>query len=153
MPAPIAQSKTAAYWSLSEQSAARGEHNDCTVKALAVACNVSYDDAHQALEANGRKHRDGAYFHTIRAAVEQLGYKLNVIDPAGIIASYPKPHCDKLKNVTTHHPDRFASVWPKGTFLLFPAGHVAAIVDGQNHDWTRGRANRVQSMYEVVEKD
>ena len=67
-----------------------------------------------------------------------------------MIARYPGAH-KALRNVTTHHPERFSDVWRDGkTYLMYTRGHVLAIVNGVNHDWTRGRAKRCKALYEVV---
>ena len=68
--------------------------------------------------------------------------------PVDIINLYPSPHC-KLKGVTTHHPDRFRKHWPQGRYLLVTASHVAAVVDGEMHDWARNHSIRVTSIYDV----
>lgn len=54
MPAPIRTSLTATYNALAQEASARGESNDCSVKALALVAGVSYAAAHAALaEAGG----------------------------------------------------------------------------------------------------
>ena len=149
MPAPKKTSKTDRYLDVARESRQYGETNDCTVKAVAITTGASYEDAHWALAEFGRKNGHGAQISQTVGALGLLGCTARRVRIGEIIDSYPKPHCNVLKNITTHHPDRFASVWPAGAYLLFTAGHVAAVVDGENHDWTRGSAKRVEEMFIV----
>lgn len=149
MPAIRKVSYTTVFTQLNETSAAMGETNDCSVKAVALVANVSYAQAHEALKQRGRKERKGAYTHDIIAAVRATGKEVTLVDQRSIIANYPSPHRDVLKGLTTHHPRRFNKAWPKGRYLMFVKRHVAAVIDGELHDWTVNKAKRVQALYEV----
>ena len=143
--------RTEEFIQLSQQASSMGEKNDCSVKAVALVAGVSYEQALVALAQEGRKNGKGAYTQPILRAVERCG-KNHVRLPVDlIIKSYPKGHCDVLKNVTTHHPARFPAAWKSGTFLMFTTRHVCAIIDGVNHDWTNGRAMRAMSVYRILE--
>jgi len=125
------------------------EHRDCAVRAVAVVTGVSYAEAHAALTAAGRAPRRGTYTPTIRSALAALGFEAELQNLQRIIDSYPGAHA-QLRNVTTHHPERFSKVWRDGrAYLLFTNEHVAGCVDGHVHDWTRGRACRVTMVWEV----
>ena len=142
---------TAEFKALLNQTIANGEANDCSIKAVAIVCGVTYEQAKAALAAAGRKDRKGAYTHQIHAAVAALGKKVERANIQDIIAQYPKGHRDVLKNITTHHPARFNKVWSNGkSYLAYNGSHVTAIVDGTNHDWTVGCARRIYALYEVV---
>lgn len=131
-------------------TSAYGEKNDCSVKAVALACGVSYDVAHAEMQKQGRKQGRGASTASIELACIALGKQLNPVSPRHKIAAYPGVH-KNLQNVTTHHPARFPDVWKDGkTYLAYIRGHVLAIVDGVVHDWTVGRAYRVQRILEVL---
>ncbi len=149
MPAIKKVSFTQVFTQLNTESYRNHENNDCAVKAVAVVAGVSYEAAKAELAKRGRKDRKGAYTHDILFAVRFFGKTVEAVDMRTVIARYPSPHRDVLKGVTTHHPRRFAKVWPKGKFLLFITRHVAACVDGELHDWTVNSAKRVQYMYEV----
>lgn len=149
MPAIKKVSLTTVFSQLNETSAAMGETNDCAVKAVALVANVSYAQAHEALKQRGRKARRGAYTHDIIKAVRAAGKEVILVDQRSIIAHYPSPHCNVLKGLTTHHPRRFNKVWPKGRYLMFVARHVAAVIDGELHDWTVNKAKRVVALYQV----
>jgi hypothetical protein len=133
-----------------------GETNDCAVKAVALACEVDYATAHAMLKKNGRKDRKGTYRHTTRRSVEELGCTIRVWshrEHKDVIASYPKAH-QILKNITTHHPRRFAKRWAQAdlnkTYLFFCSRHVAVVKAGQLHDWTVNSAKPVLEIWEIT---
>jgi hypothetical protein len=144
--------KTELYVSLNEKAKdIHEETNHCAVIALAAVTGLDYELAHAALAFEGRKTGEATHFSMIEAALEKLGYKLEGQNIRGFIERYHGFHADVLKNVTTHHPERFPAVWKDGqNYLFFTTKHVAAIVDGVNHDWTKGTAKRVKSIYRVV---
>lgn len=146
------KTKALDYVAMRNASARYNEHNDCAVVALAVACNVEYEEAHAALAKQGRRNRRGTFFHHTVAAVKTLGFELEPINPRDFIDRYPGQQ-KTLKNVTTHHPDRFPKVWADGnTYLIQTDRHILAVKDGVNCDWTRGRAMRAKAIHKVVPK-
>lgn len=129
-----------------------GENKDCSVRAVAVVCGLSYEAALAALAAVGREPGRGAPASRIREAIESLGFQLERVDLQERIAQYPGAHAN-LKNVTTHHPARFPKVWADGeAYLFYTDRHVAGVTNGVNHDWTLGRACHVESIYRVFRK-
>ncbi len=133
------------------QGCALNERNDCAVRAVAAATGRPYDEVHALFKAEGRRDGGRTFCNITWAVLKQLGLKAEIRNPRDMISQYPGNHARVLKSVTTHHPDRFNKVWADGkTYLLFTPGHILAVVNGVNHDWTRGRAMRVTRMYEVV---
>lgn len=135
---------------LHADSRAQGEDNDCTVKAISVVTGVSYEEAHAALKAAGRK--DGRGTHRINQvhALASLGYKMVRIPTRSIIEAYPGVHRN-LQSVTTHHPERFSDAWADmPPCLLYSNRHVSAFRDGELHDWAKGRALRCYEVMRVV---
>jgi hypothetical protein len=150
MPSIKYVSKTETYQDMVTESFSEKEKNDCAVKALAITCCVTYKVAREALAEQGRKPGKGTDNLHLRSAIEALGKKAIARPVRGFINNYPSPH-NNLKGVTTHHPDRFNSVWADGkSYLFFKKGHVLAVVNGTNHDFTRGRAFHVHTIWEVV---
>jgi hypothetical protein len=134
---------------INRSSDAMGETNDCAVKAIALATNTPYTIAHKALKDAGRKNRKGSYFTEQKAAMRKLGFDYRYISTADFIARYPGRGAT-LKNVTTHHMDRYKKVWADGkTYLIYTRSHVGAVINGVNHDWTKGRSRRVRYILEV----
>lgn len=144
---PIAKSET--FNALNTVAFLKGETNDCGVKAISLAGRIPYDQAHAMAAAKGRKAKACMWRSDIKACIEATGKKLTRIDPREIIATYPGVHGRVLKSITTHHPRRFAKVWPKGTFLLFQSGHVSVVIDGTLHDWAVNNAKIVTEIYRV----
>lgn len=143
--------RTEEYTIMRSASNAFDERNDCTVVASAIACGVTYAEAHKALEKFGRKKGKGvSIMKMVTAIKEELGFFVKLVPASEFISRYPKGHRDVLKHVTTHHPERFNDVWADGnTYIFFTTDHVAAVVNGVNHDWTKGRAKRVQAIFRV----
>lgn len=142
--------KTAMFNRLSEAAASINETNDCSVKAVAAVVGCEYMIAHEAMKEQGRKNRRGAMTWEIQKAVEALGCKFERIPARTFIDRYPGNH-KNLKTVTSHHPERFGKVWDDGkTYLLFTRSHVLAVVNGVNHDWSKGRALRAYMILEVT---
>lgn len=119
-----------------KQSEKFGEHNDCTVKALALTTKLSYEEAHEALKREGRKEGKGAYSYQWKAAFKNSGYDLvRVIDfTAKTVMGIPK---DK----------KFKKSYK---YLVRVRGHVLAVRNNEVLDWTEGRRHRIQEVYKVV---
>ncbi len=149
MPAIKKIGYTNIFSQINERSRENGETNDCAVKAVSIAARVTYSAALNELTLRGRKARTGTYTHDIITALRTFGKTVTAIDPRSIIDTYPSPHNVKATCITTHHPRRFAKAWPKGTYLLFVKRHVAAVVDGELHDWTVNSAKKVIAIYKV----
>ena len=139
---------TDTFVKLEAEKQEHGERNDCAVKATVLVTGKPYKVCLDALRAAGRKPRQGAWTSTILKVMKELGAKTEPVDPQSIIKEYPGIH-STLKHITTHHPRRFAKVWPEGTYVLFMVGHVAVVKDGVLHDWTVNRTKRVTSIYRV----
>lgn len=152
MPAPIRQSADSRFVALQQVSRSLGENNDCTVKAIAATTGLQYGVVHAQLQHHGRKSGRGAHLHIMDAALRSLGFKKERVAPSQFINQYPKSH-QILKSVTTHHADRFNSVWADGNnYILFTSSyrHAVGIVNGTNVDWTRGRAQRIVEIWKIT---
>lgn len=127
------------------------EHNDCAVVALMQVTGKSYKEVHSALAEAGRKPRKGTYRHEEVKALKKLGFVMVRVYTEDILSKYPAPHCNVLKNVTTHHPRRFPGAFDADKkYLMRVKGHILAIVDGEVKDWSINRSLRAYSIEEVV---
>lgn len=126
-----------AFASMQDESNKFGETRDCSVKAVAIACEVDYGVAHAALKKHGRKDKRSAYHGTINNALKELGFKKVKVDCSA-------------RTVTTIPRDR---AFRNGRFMVFVSGHVLAVTDGTVQDWTAGRQHRVKEAYEIVRMD
>lgn len=113
------------------------ETNDCSVKALAFTCNVSYDTAHAALRACGRVSRKGASMFQMREAALRLGYKVESVNPYTLRSWGVKT----MRSAAGRLP---------GNCLVFVKRHVAASIDGDIKDWSEGRLHRVNYVWRVL---
>jgi hypothetical protein len=147
--AQLIKKQTDVFLSMCEDAKELGEYNDCTVKALAITTGVPYKKVHAALKSLGRRDGKGATIWQMRLACEAVGFKMVNIPTQNFLEKYPKS--SKLKNITMSHPERFKKVWKDGKNYIFSTtSHVAAVVNGENHDWSIGRRFRVSNVYEVV---
>lgn len=127
------------------------ERGDCAVRAIAALTDTPYERVHAMMAAQGRKHGRGTCWGVIWNTLSDLGFKAVRRDPLDFVHRYPGSHATALRSVTTHHPDRFPTVWRDGKrYLMYTSRHVLAIVNGVNHDWTRGKACRVNTIWEIV---
>lgn len=145
----IKTSRSDEYLEMKESAREMNETNDCSVRAIAVVCDLEYKEAVALCEKHGRKARRGMLDYQIFNALKEVGKTYKRIPSEHFIGQYPGAHVN-LSNVTTHHPERFPKVWKDGKkYLLLTRGHILAVVDGVNHDWTKGKAVRVTSIYEI----
>ncbi len=152
MPAPKTTGKTRAYLLMQNSAGLSGETNDCTVKALALATGIPYEEAHTDLARRGRKRGKGTNFFDVTEAIKARGFEIARVSPESFIRRYPKSH-QILQNITTHHPERFSRVWRDGhTYLASVGGHCLTIVNGVTHDWTRGRSRRIRLIYRITKR-
>jgi hypothetical protein len=124
---------------LEKQTKAFDERDDCTVKAVAVVCDIDYKDAHELLAHYGRKHRKGAVdCETTWPALNSLGVKMVEVK----LSSLPK-HPKTIRTLERVIPKN-------GKYLVNVRGHIVAISDGEVIDWTRDRCYRITSLYKIV---
>lgn len=102
------------------------QKNDCTVRALALALELRYDDAYDWLKSAGRA--CGERF--------DLGRWLDGQDWATKI---PFP---AVKGQPRMNPVEFCRLYPVGTFVCRVAKHVFTVIDGVVIDDTPVRADR-----------
>lgn len=151
MPRPTTTGRSEVYAAHLAQGRDMLERNDCAVRAVAAATGRGYDEVHAMFKAEGRRDAARTPNSMIWAVLKQLGFRTERRVDRDFIVQYPGSHATALKSVTTHHPDRFPAVWQDGkTYLMFTPGHILAIVNGTNHDWTRGRALRAKAIFEVL---
>jgi hypothetical protein len=131
-----------------------GETNDCAIKAICLVTGADYRTVREMLAERGRRARKGTYTADSLAVIRDLGFEpwqLSYLEMREIVSRYPGCH-KNLRHITTHHPRRFAQVWPKGRFLIQVRGHICAVIEGQLHDWSANKALRVISMWRVIRK-
>jgi len=132
------QTAKALWDTMSESSEARGETNDCTVRALTVVTGLPYDVCHAQLAKQGRKPRKGCHWYIEGPkAAEALGCKMRRMHRSEFTA----------KTMITAARDRKLAT---GRYAVLVRGHVAGMIDGDVVDWSDGRRHRIQAVYEVT---
>ena len=121
------------------QSRRPKQSNDCTVRALAIACEKPYDDVYGFLRTLGRecgrrfnmkilitppRGRNGAEIQTF------LGAKL-------VWRSFPA-----VKGQRRMNPVQFTLTFTRGRFICRTAKHVFAVIDGVVYDTEPESADR-----------
>lgn len=99
------------------------QSNDCTVRALALACDIDYDDAYDYLTEQGRKCSKGFFLNKhldklAKTNIPIFGYKLSTI-------SFPA-----IKNRERMFVAAFPIFYPKGRYIIRQAKHMAAVIEG-----------------------
>ena len=140
------------------------ETNDCSVIAVAIACDVDYKTAHTALKNAGRKYRRGATLRVILDAIENAGATIERCERhmSDRRLGYHTHDETKLDLKTTHRP--WYLIW-KGhkltpnnvvkyvdrdkKYVALTKDHCFAIVDGVVMDWSKGRKHHIKSLVEV----
>ena len=131
-----------------------GENRDCVVKTLCVVTGESYDDVHAALELCGRTARHGTFWNTTKAAIDLLGYDIVPVDVNLIKECVADMYGKEYKQLTTKHPAMYPKVFrflPENIYCHV-SGHALAIKNGKVLDWTSGKSNRINRLYEVVKR-
>lgn len=101
------------------QAKRRYDSNNCTVRAIATATGLSYDDAHDEMARWGRAVNAGADF------------KRWVKERAPYLTWHPLPAVKGQPRMTTA---RFCKAFPEGRYILSIANHVLPVVDGITYD-------------------
>lgn len=118
-----------------------GEGNDCTVKAVAIACQIPYEEAHEYLASLGRRKGRG-WYHASHVRGRRL------------ISGY----IDNLKRLGFKHvPVEFQSrtvsqierELKDGHYIVQVNGHALALVNGKVEDWSAGRKHHVKQVWRI----
>jgi hypothetical protein len=113
---------------------AKSEKNDCSVRALSVFYNISYDEAHKIAESYGRKNKGGMFTYQIRKILrtpinrfvgkriheEEIKYEGSPTFRAKYITSPSVPIIVKI----------MVEKFPIGTYFVFIKSHVFVLKDG-----------------------
>lgn len=141
------------FTQLHATSRSMGENNDCSVKAIAIACDTPYAEVLALMTRLGRKPGHGTPFSVSRAAIRALGYSIrewSFMEIRAMVRTYPGAH-KNLHSITTHHPRRFPAAW-KGchrNMIWSSNNHMLAVKDGAVVDWSINRALSIRCIWEI----
>lgn len=137
-----------------------GEEKDCTVRALAKAGNMSYEQAHTIMAEEGRKTGRGASMigGILNAAMKKLlTYKYielpkheRVYNGApGFVGINNRPilvHRNVGPNIK-----QFVERYPRGRYILRIKKHVFAVIDGVMYDkYKQHGGAEVKAVWEII---
>jgi len=117
------------------------ENNDCTVRALANAGNIAYEDAHILLKKHGRKSWCGSTFTTMQKAYNEAGFALESVHGTTYAAKYVA----RVTGYLAEEGTTLAKIVPKlgkGSYIVNVTGHAVAVVDGELIDTYDNPANK-----------
>jgi hypothetical protein len=116
-----------------------GKNDDCTVRALATARGLSYEDAWRQLYAHQGQVRACSFRlpEWLQASPEEYG----VVRRLSFPARTGKPRMTG---------ERFCDEHPRGRFVLRMAHHVVAVVDGELLDTFNSAWSCVYQAWEVA---
>ena len=109
------------------------QKNDCTVRAIAIACSISYDCAYDLLKANGRKCSRGIRLRPLLERALLNEYRFEWI-------AFPA-----IKGYLRMYPGDFCKIFPRGRWIIKTAKHVSTVVQGPSMTLS-GRARSAASM-------
>jgi len=118
----------------------QNEKNDCSVKAIAIACRLTYKSAHITLAQLGRRNGRGTHNHIILGAARVSGFEVTEVKKV------------RQKNGSKFTPKTIGGKLKNGYYLAFVNGHVISVVNGVVHDWTAGRNHHINEVYKVTRK-
>jgi hypothetical protein len=116
-----------------ESAIAKGERNDCVVRAVASTFGLEYNIAHRFVaEEFGRKPRKGTFNTAIKLSslTNIKGIPYSVIPKTNL--TYPgsarhQKNGGKPTNITL---SMFIEKYPKGKYLVIKKGHAFSVIDG-----------------------
>lgn len=112
-----------------------GESKDCTVRALANALELPYDEVHAEMKAAGRKNNEGAYNHQFTPVYMKHGFKPVCVFGTTNGAMWSLKYL-KQNGIETIHKagitiGRLLPYLAEGRYIVEVKGHVFAVVDGE----------------------
>jgi len=114
----------------------RDERNDCTVRALACAKGISYDEAHAHMKAHGRVDRKGVHTLPLYNAYAAAGFELTAIYGTTNKARYMHGLFPSVKRHSGASVKKVLPSLNKGRYIVGMLGHVFAVVDGVVMDYS-----------------
>ena len=130
----------------SESSIAKSERNDCFVRAVASAYEISYDDAHKWVADNfKRENRKGTMNVVDKMTSFSLGKELLNNKSVEVIQNLRHYDAEKLKmNKTTLN--QFIKKYSTGTYIVIVKRHAFTLKNG----YVIGNDEDSQSIKKIV---
>ncbi len=141
-----------------------GESNDCTVKALAIATDIPYEQAHGLLALRGRSYQKGTEMSNVWSAMRELGWEKTTIVDRPMVERHERwsqmdfkmTTCDAVKKMRKHKLFNAKTIKSlkdylpsRGIFLVETSSHVLCVRAGAIHDWTTNRQHRIKQIHRI----
>lgn len=120
--------------------------NDCSVRALALAAGITYDEAYDFLAAKGRQ--SGRGFNLRRTLNAHAMTHEPLLGHRIIKHSFPAVSGFPRMKVGT-----FCMEYTNGRFITNQAKHMAAVIDGYLHDEEWNCFRCVYNAFEFVKEE
>lgn len=114
-----------------EKTSNKGDYNDCSVIAVAIATGVGYSLARNALALSGRKFQKGSSIFQIMEAVKRLGFKAEHNYVSCTVGSIGK------------------NVDMQGNNIAITCNHALAVVNNSVEDHSAGSRRRIKSVLTI----
>ena len=132
-----------------------GEDNDCGVRALTEAANITYAESHSFWSKLGRQNKHGVYFRWFDKFLEENdGYCFGkqVTETTFPYYQHETHKWDDSKWEYIRYTKRmnvktFIQQNPTGRFIVLSRGHAKAIIDGVVHDQCDGIYCEIHKVY------
>jgi len=108
-----------------------GENNDCTVRALANAAGLPYEEAHAHMAKFGRKKKHGMHLIDKTRALESKGFVIKGIYGTTNTATFARRRLPDAKVEKGTTLKKLLKQLAKGRFVVSYKGHALAVVDGK----------------------
>ena len=132
------------------------ESNDCTVKALAIAMQKSYEFAHGQLALRGRNYRKGTQMYKVFSALHDNNFTTKTVYQKYIAEVGKDEQAKKMRKSIWHKAKTIKSLdgnLPKrGVFLVETSSHVLCVRGGEIHDWTKERRHRIIKVSKITKE-
>jgi hypothetical protein len=136
----------------------------CTVIALAVAFDKTYQEAAQIMRGYGRRYRKGMHRHAMEYAIQtealKHGYSYSVYDSEHVRDGEIRVNAHRRRTevsvqekfgvvgkMTVNNCLRYLN--PKKKYIIGVRGHAVAVAEGKVQDWTEGRRHQVKHIIEL----
>jgi len=117
----------------SESAIAKGEINDCVVRAIASTFELKYDVAHKFVaEEFGRKPRKGTFSTSLKLKARNniMGIDYKCIPQSDLMYRGSARHQMNRGRPVPITLSMFIEKYPKGKYLVIKKGHAFSVVNG-----------------------
>ena len=113
-----------------DSSLAKGERNDCVVRALTAATGLEYETIHSFTRDHFGRERNKGVFGTVykmKKITDVLGKPFTIFEAGALQTTYMNYGKEVKRRMTV---GTFVQRYPTGTYMLLVRGHAFTIIDG-----------------------